>query len=204
MNAIEFRFAASNRGENRVVGCRVANLFAAKKEAHFIFENGARLHQQRDDLFGRWAGRIDQSVIARRSTKDTIHKQLFNDAVVRAVCVEAGDILILKWIEMKDSGIEAPEERRVFLAERGHGRELRAAKNYEEGRVNTFAVPPRLQYGGQLRSLGDEIREFVKDQCEAARALFPGLRLLRGVAQKCIPGDCNFLCCDPLGGERRN
>ena len=56
----------------------------------------------------------------------------------------------------------------------------------------------------QFRSLGDEIREFVKDQCESGPGPFPGLRLLRGVAQKCVPGDCNFLCRDPLGGERRN
>jgi hypothetical protein len=37
----------------------------------------------------------------------------------------------VKGIEVKDSGIEAPEQRSTLLPESGHGRELRSAENYE-------------------------------------------------------------------------
>jgi hypothetical protein len=61
-----------------------------------------------------------------------------------------------------------------------------------------------LQDGGQFRSLSNQIRKLVEDQSESARALFPCLGLLRGVAQKGIPGDGNFLGGDALRRQGRD
>lgn len=120
---------------------------------------------------------------------------------MRAALVKTGNVFVVERIDVEDPGIEAPEQWRALLSERSHGRELRSAKNHEERRVDTFAVPPRLQDGRKLRSLGDQIREFIEDQGEASRAFFPRLRLLRGVAQKGIPGDGNFLSGNSLGWQ---
>src|ERR1700723_3017070 len=121
-----------------------------------------------------------------------------------AALVKAGNVFVVERIDVEDPGIETPEQRRALLPERSHGRELRSAKDHKEGGVNPFAVPPCLQDGRQLRSLSNQIRKLVENQSESARALFACLGLLRGIAQKGIPGDGNFLGGDALRRQGRH
>src|SRR5258708_31739859 len=76
--------------------------------------------------------------------------------------------------------------------------------------MNSLAIPPCLQDGGQLRSLVHQVREFIEDKSKAACPLFAPLCLLRSVAKKRVPRNGNILggdaftrkCCDQLAAER--